>query len=275
MQPAATTLAPPSAAASRVSIESRLARSTKPQVLTSTTSASALSVLTCQPSACRRAASSSESTSLRAQPSVSRATLRPAAGEVAVSDTTRGYRSSHLAPPRRPARRPDRRRRSDQLTAQTSTGALTCPAAYQRTAYRGWRRWCRGRARSRRRLRPGENTQRHRTDKAGQTRTNEIMTLIDIIELVGAALILTAFAGAQRGRLDAHSVLYLVLNMVGAGLLTTAAAAHRSWGFLVLEGVWTVVSAVSLSSVLRGFRATGLSSRHRAGRPGRRPARRV
>ena len=51
MQPAATTLAPVSAAASSVSIESCLAFSTNPQVLTTTTSAPSPSVVTCQPSA--------------------------------------------------------------------------------------------------------------------------------------------------------------------------------------------------------------------------------
>src|SRR2546430_4958882 len=85
MQPVATTVAPVSAAASSVSIESCLAFSTNPEVLPSTPSASEPSVVTCQPSAASRAASSSESTSLRAQPRVSRATRR-----LAGLDTPRG-----------------------------------------------------------------------------------------------------------------------------------------------------------------------------------------
>src|SRR5579862_8367483 len=48
----------------------------KPQVFTSTTSASSPSPRSVQPSAASRAASSSESTSLRAQPSVTRLTVR-------------------------------------------------------------------------------------------------------------------------------------------------------------------------------------------------------
>src|SRR6185369_12737764 len=94
MQPVATTLAPVSDAASSVSIESCLAFSTNPQVLTSTTSASEPSVVTRQPPAARRAARSSESTSLRAQPRVSNAT-RFSAGAVvelgSVDGTRRGY----------------------------------------------------------------------------------------------------------------------------------------------------------------------------------------
>ena len=79
-------------------MESCLAFSTKPQVLTTTTSAPSPSVVTCQPSACSRAASSSESTSLRAQPRVSRATRRPSGEEEEVADTIRGYRAAGRGP---------------------------------------------------------------------------------------------------------------------------------------------------------------------------------
>src|ERR1700733_8797194 len=48
-----------------------------PQVLTTTTDASSASSVSRQPACSSRAASSSESTSLRAQPSVIRLTLRP------------------------------------------------------------------------------------------------------------------------------------------------------------------------------------------------------
>ena len=67
-----------SEASSSASIESFLACSTKPQVLTTATSASAASSTSSHPSAASRPASSSESTSLRAQPRVTRATLRAA-----------------------------------------------------------------------------------------------------------------------------------------------------------------------------------------------------
>src|SRR5215469_11936389 len=62
----------------------------KPQVLTRTTSASAPSARV-QPAASSRAASSSESTSLRAQPSVTRLTLRLAAGFCRLDDTPADY----------------------------------------------------------------------------------------------------------------------------------------------------------------------------------------
>src|SRR3954471_11775638 len=62
-------------------MESRLAASTKPHVLTTTASASSASSTMFQPALVSRAASSSESTSLRAHPRVTKATLRaPAVG---------------------------------------------------------------------------------------------------------------------------------------------------------------------------------------------------
>jgi hypothetical protein len=72
------------------------------------------------------------------------------------------------------------------------------------------------------------------------------MTLVDIIEIAGSLLILAAFAGAQLGRLDAQSVRYLVPNLVGSAILAVIALMQLSWGFLLLEGTWAIVSALSL-----------------------------
>ncbi len=77
------------------------------------------------------------------------------------------------------------------------------------------------------------------------------MHTVDVLEICGAALILAAFAATQLHRMDAHSVTYLLLNVVGAGVLAAVAAVDRSWGFLLLEGTWAIVSAVSLVLVLR------------------------
>jgi hypothetical protein len=75
-----------------------------------------------------------------------------------------------------------------------------------------------------------------------------------LLQIVGALLVLGGFAGAQLGRLDQKSVLYLLLNVVGAGLLAVLAALGRDWGFLLLEGVWAAVAAVALAGVLAGRR---------------------
>lgn len=77
------------------------------------------------------------------------------------------------------------------------------------------------------------------------------MTLIDFVEIGGSLLILSAFAAAQLGRLDLRSVPYLTLNLAGSAVLAVIALGHRSWGFLLLEGTWAIVSAISLVGVLR------------------------
>jgi hypothetical protein len=66
------------------------------------------------------------------------------------------------------------------------------------------------------------------------------------VQLVGALLILTAYAAAQFGAMDQHSRLYLVLNLVGSAVLAWLALDQRLWGFLLLEAVWAGVSLWSL-----------------------------
>ncbi|HJR19899.1 MAG TPA: hypothetical protein VJ922_09310 [Actinomycetota bacterium] len=72
-----------------------------------------------------------------------------------------------------------------------------------------------------------------------------------IVQIVGALLILAAFVLAQRKALDTASPVYLLLNLVGAGVLAVVAAADRDWGFVLLESVWASVSAVALVGRLR------------------------
>jgi hypothetical protein len=76
--------------------------------------------------------------------------------------------------------------------------------------------------------------------------------MADVIQITGAVLILIAFAASQRGLMGVHTRTYLVLNLVGAAILTAIAWDERDWGFLLLESVWTVVSAWGLAQVLRG-----------------------
>ncbi|HEV2870869.1 MAG TPA: hypothetical protein VG409_05550 [Actinomycetota bacterium] len=72
------------------------------------------------------------------------------------------------------------------------------------------------------------------------------------LELVGAVLILAGFTLAQLRLLDQHSLVYLVLNLVGSFVLAVIALVDQRWGFLLLEGVWAIVSAISLANVARG-----------------------
>ncbi|HEX9542531.1 MAG TPA: hypothetical protein VGA04_30770 [Streptosporangiaceae bacterium] len=70
------------------------------------------------------------------------------------------------------------------------------------------------------------------------------------IQLTGAVLILAAFAGTQAGWLSHKSPGYLLTNMVGsAGLAAVAVPAHQ-WGFLLLEGAWSITALSGLVTVL-------------------------
>ena len=72
-----------------------------------------------------------------------------------------------------------------------------------------------------------------------------------LVQVIGALLILTAFAAAQFGRLDQRSVSYLVLNLIGSAILAVLAAVEEQLGFLLLESIWAIVSAWSLFEELR------------------------
>ena len=60
------------------------------------------------------------------------------------------------------------------------------------------------------------------------------------------------FAAAQFGRMAVTSVSYLALNLAGSAILAVDALLGEEWGFLLLEGVWALVSAWGLARVLRG-----------------------
>ena len=73
-----------------------------------------------------------------------------------------------------------------------------------------------------------------------------------LVQVIGALLILSAFAAAQFGAMDPHSRIYLVLNAVGSLILAVLAWEERQWGFLLLETVWAAVSLWGLVQLRRG-----------------------
>ena len=72
-----------------------------------------------------------------------------------------------------------------------------------------------------------------------------------LVQVVGALLILTAFAAVQFERMRPDSRLYLALNLVGSAILAVLALIGSQWGFVLLESVWAIVSAFGLVTALR------------------------
>jgi hypothetical protein len=68
-----------------------------------------------------------------------------------------------------------------------------------------------------------------------------------LLQIAGALVILCAFVAVQSGRAQPSSRIALSMNLVGSALLAALALGARQWGFLLLEGAWAAVSAVSLA----------------------------
>jgi hypothetical protein len=67
-----------------------------------------------------------------------------------------------------------------------------------------------------------------------------------VASILGAALVLGAYLGLQRGWLNAHSRRYNALNFVGAGLLFWIAVVDQRAGFIMVEGAWALLSVPGL-----------------------------
>ena len=72
------------------------------------------------------------------------------------------------------------------------------------------------------------------------------MSADQVVQIVGAVLILAGFMLSQRNLLDMSSYLYLILNLAGASILAVLAFQQGRWGFVLLEGVWALVALVGL-----------------------------
>jgi hypothetical protein len=77
---------------------------------------------------------------------------------------------------------------------------------------------------------------------------------MDVAQIIGALFVLAAFAALQFGRWRPDSLPYLVANVIGAAILAVVAAIGGDPGFLLLEGVWTIVSVWSLVQKVRAKR---------------------
>jgi hypothetical protein len=80
-----------------------------------------------------------------------------------------------------------------------------------------------------------------------------IMSVSDSLGTVGVSLLLVAFLLILFKKIRVDSVGYILLNMVGAALCGVSAYLISFYPFVVLEGVWVLVSLYALfKNVPRG-----------------------
>jgi hypothetical protein len=72
------------------------------------------------------------------------------------------------------------------------------------------------------------------------------MSYSSIVGTIGVTLLLAAFFLQLFGFLSQGRV-YILLNIIGAGLSCYASVLIRYWPFVVLEGCWVLVSILGLA----------------------------
>jgi hypothetical protein len=77
--------------------------------------------------------------------------------------------------------------------------------------------------------------------------------LAKVLSLCGAGVVLIAYAANQMGKMDSRRLPYLVLNLVGGGILTYFAVRAGDPGLMLMEGSWVVISlgGIAWSAVRR------------------------
>ncbi len=76
--------------------------------------------------------------------------------------------------------------------------------------------------------------------------------MLQAVSVVGALAVLLAFAANQLGRVGLENLPYQLANLVGSAILTVVAVVEVQLGFVLLEGVWALVSLRSVVKILRG-----------------------
>jgi len=71
------------------------------------------------------------------------------------------------------------------------------------------------------------------------------------VSLLGAVLQLSVYALMQIGRLQTLSYPYQLANVIGSLLMTVVASVNKEVGFILLEGVWCITSAIGLGRLVR------------------------
>jgi len=72
------------------------------------------------------------------------------------------------------------------------------------------------------------------------------MNTVDWIGFAGVFQILLAYVLNVSNKLDKNNLIYILLNLSGAILACLASILMKYFPFIILEGVWAIVSLISL-----------------------------
>jgi hypothetical protein len=72
------------------------------------------------------------------------------------------------------------------------------------------------------------------------------LSFADIIGSIGVSVLLLAFILNLLNKISRDSLIYIVMNVAGAGLACYASYLINYIPFIILEGVWTMVSLIAL-----------------------------
>lgn len=79
------------------------------------------------------------------------------------------------------------------------------------------------------------------------------MTITDWIGSLGVFLILLAYFLNILGILHAKHLTFILFNLIGAALASTASVLLDYWPFIILEGIWTLVSIYAILKYYKVF----------------------
>jgi len=77
------------------------------------------------------------------------------------------------------------------------------------------------------------------------------MNITDWIGFAGVLQILLAYFLNVSGKVTVNSLTFILLNLFGAGMACMASILISYFPFVILEGIWTLISLYSLIKLLR------------------------
>jgi len=72
------------------------------------------------------------------------------------------------------------------------------------------------------------------------------MNAVDWIGFIGVFQILLAYMLNVTGKVSHKDLSFILLNLIGAGMACLSSILLNYWPFIILEGVWTIISFISL-----------------------------